>query len=412
MSLRILGGLGRVTESHRTPVLGLAGGQILVWCALYYLFPALLLRWERDLGWSKAELTGAFSLAVLASALVAPFFGRLIDRGHGRTLLTLSALCGGLLVSGLALVESLPLFYALWLLIGLAMGGALYEPCFAYVTKVCGLEARGAITLITLVAGFAGTLTFPSATLLAEIDWRWAALVFGLVSVLVAAPLFWWSGGRLERDHHQETTAALEHLPRNDPAVIQILRQPAFWFLGLAFAFVGLDHALLLNHLLSLLDERGLDGATAVLLASLIGPMQVAGRFAVFLAGSRGKTLPVTYACLVAMLGAATVLSLSGTSFLLLLVFVALQGSGMGISSIMKPVVTAELLGRRGFGLISGMMAVLFLSAFAAAPFVGSLIWEAGGYRLVQICVIAMAAAALAGLAAAHLAARRQMAAD
>ncbi len=408
MILRGLGELRRFADADRAPVVGLAVGQILVWSAFYYFFPALLLRWERDLGWSKAALTGAFSLAVLASALSAPFFGRLIDRGHGRALLSLSALGGGLTVSALALVDSLPVFYALWLLIGVAMGGSLYEPCFAYVTKVCGLEARGAITLITLIAGFAGTVTFPSANLLAAIDWRLAAVVFGSVAVVVATPLIWWSGGRLEQLHHRDLPFAEVQPSGKDPAVVEILRQPAFWFLGLAFALVGLDHAMLLNHLLSLLDGRGLSAASAVLLASLIGPMQVAGRFALLLAGRRGRTLPVTYACLLAMLGAAVVLSVSGASFLLLLVFVALQGSGMGISSIMKPVVTAELLGRRGFGLISGLMAVLFLSAFAAAPFVGSLIWEAGGYRLVQISAIAIAAAAVAGLAGAHLTAHRQ----
>ena len=35
-------------------MLGLASGQILVWSASYYFFPALLLRWERELGWSYA----------------------------------------------------------------------------------------------------------------------------------------------------------------------------------------------------------------------------------------------------------------------------------------------------------------------------------------------------------------------
>ena len=50
----------------------MAIGQIITWAGLYYVFPALLLRWEQDLGWSKAELTAAITLAVFVSALTAP----------------------------------------------------------------------------------------------------------------------------------------------------------------------------------------------------------------------------------------------------------------------------------------------------------------------------------------------------
>ena len=37
-------------------ILFLAIAQTLVWAGLYYLFPALLLRWEESFGWSKADL--------------------------------------------------------------------------------------------------------------------------------------------------------------------------------------------------------------------------------------------------------------------------------------------------------------------------------------------------------------------
>ena len=76
-------------------ILLLAAGQTLVWATLFYSFPALLLRWERDLGWSKSELTAAITLAILASALCSPFTGRVIDRGWGPQLMFLSSVIGG-----------------------------------------------------------------------------------------------------------------------------------------------------------------------------------------------------------------------------------------------------------------------------------------------------------------------------
>ena len=66
----------------------LAIAETIVWAAMFYSFPALLLQWERDLGWSKIELSGALTLALVVSALLAPVVGRLIDHGLGRYVFT------------------------------------------------------------------------------------------------------------------------------------------------------------------------------------------------------------------------------------------------------------------------------------------------------------------------------------
>ncbi len=78
-------------------ILLLAIGQTLIWAALYYVFPALLLRWEQELGWSKPDLTAAIALAVLISGIGAPFPGRVIDAGRAPMLL---ATCSPVVLSG------------------------------------------------------------------------------------------------------------------------------------------------------------------------------------------------------------------------------------------------------------------------------------------------------------------------
>ena len=54
-----------------------------------------------------------------------------------------------------------------------------------------------------------------------------------------------------------------------------------------------------------------------------------------------------------------------------------------GVESIVKPVITAELLGRRNFGVISGLIAVASVGAYAMGPSAGSLLWSIGGYQFV-----------------------------
>jgi sugar phosphate permease len=131
------------TDSFRRIVWPLALAQTLVWAAMYYSFPALLLAWERDLGWTKAELSGAFTVALVTSAFLAPMVGRIIDRGYGTHIFTGSALLGAVCLVVLSRVTAIWQFYAVWIMLGVAMAGSLYEACFAVLTHHCSHTGGG-----------------------------------------------------------------------------------------------------------------------------------------------------------------------------------------------------------------------------------------------------------------------------
>ncbi|CAB1075629.1 hypothetical protein D1AOALGA4SA_3445 [Olavius algarvensis Delta 1 endosymbiont] len=358
----------------------LAIAQIIMWAAMFYLFPALLLVWEGELGWSKTELSGAFTLALVVSAVLAPAVGRLIDRGQGSRTITGSAFLGSLLLVLLSMVTKLWQFYAVWIVIGVAMAGGLYEACFAILTRVMGTRAKKAITWVTLIAGFAGTVAFPGAHALVGIfGWRGAVLSFAAAIFFIAAPLNWF-GCRLS-ERHCETCAVVAG--RKTTETSGVFRSAGFWLLAVAFTAVALDHGVLLTHLLPLLNERGIQSQTAVLAASMIGPMQVAGRLAMVAVGNRVSTLGIFIVAYIALASAALGLLVSATVPVFLAVFILLQGAGFGVMSIMRPVMTAELFGRHDFGLISGALAVPYIGAAAAAPTIAALIYGVGGYELV-----------------------------
>jgi MFS family permease len=379
----------------------LAAAEIIVWAGMYYLFPALLVRWEADLGWSKTDLTGAMMSAVATSALLSPVAGRLIDLGHGRAVLAGSAAAGGVFVGLLALVETPWQFYGAWVLIGGAMAGCLYDPCFALVTRARGADARWAITRITLVAGFAGTVSFPTAYLVSEaLGWRAAALVFAALICTVAAPLAWAGATRLEG----AGVVAADREPRGDGGGTHtFLRYPEFWLLAAAFSLMALNHGMVLTHLLPLLHERGISEDLAVVAAAMIGPMQVAGRVAMMLVERRVTSHVITVVSFLGVAAATSCLLGAAVVPLLVIAFVVFQGGSYGVTSIMKPVVARDLLGQRNFGAITGALAVPYLSAFAFAPFLGSLLWEAGSYTFVLQTVLVLS---FLGLAAYLVAAR------
>ena len=158
------------------PILMLALAQMLIWACIYYSFPALLLHWEKSLGWSRADLTAAITLAVFVSAFCSPLYGRLIDAGKGALMMTVATLVGGCCMMLLTQVEYRWQFYLIWGVLGVCMSGSLYEPCFALITRARGEQARRSIIFVTLVAGFAGTVSFPVAHSLAgAFGWRTSA---------------------------------------------------------------------------------------------------------------------------------------------------------------------------------------------------------------------------------------------
>ena len=91
-----------------------------------------------------------------------------------------------------------------------------------------------------------------------------------------------------------------------------------------------------------------------------------------------------------------------GNGAIFLIIFVLFQGAGFGMASIIRPILIADLLGRRRFGTIAGILAVPFLLAMALAPSLAGVIWGAGGYNLL---ILITAVIGLFGLCALGLAA-------
>lgn len=401
------------TKDHtfRRIVWPFAIAEIVVWASFYYSFPALLPEWERSMGWSKTELAGALTASLILSALCAPIAGRLIDKGLARLVFTGSALLGAILLFVLSFVSELWQFYVVWLGMGLAMSGALYEACFAIVTHSVGARNKQAITLITLVAGLAGTVSFPTAhALVLVIGWQGAVQVFGCAVLFIAVPFIWIGCGHANA--YAQTQAPVKQI--ETASARHVTGSLIFWLLAIAFAAIAIEHGMVLTHLLFILDDRGISPETAVFAASMIGPMQVAGRLAMMAAERHVSMFGIAIACYLTIgLAAASLLgaaSFSGAASAtgLVITFVVLHGAGYGVTSIMRPVLTAQFLGKQNFGTISGMLAVPFMLGFAIAPILAALIWKSGGYDLVLQTTILIAGFGLASLVWAGRVSRRQ----
>ena len=363
-------------------VLALGLAQTMAWGGSYYIPAILAAPIARELGLTTPIVFAVFSGALLLSALVGPVSGRLIDRHGGHWVLMASNLVmsAGLLL--LSAAQGLPTLILAWAFLGLGMGIGLYEAAFATLARLFGADARGPITGITLLAGFASTVAWPFTTLLeAELGWRGACLIWaGIMPVLGLA----LNGVLLPRQ--AVATARVAPAPAGPPPGFGALVLLAF-----VFAVAGFTSSAMGAHLPGMLGLAGAGAATVVLAGALLGPAQVAARLLEFGLLRRWSPLvSATLANALHPLGVAALLLWGAPAAIL---FVLLHGAGNGMLTVSRGTLPLALFGAAGYGARAGWLAIPARFSAAAAPALFGLMLEWWG-------VAAMGFTAGLGLAA------------
>ncbi len=158
-----------------------------------------------------------------------------------------------------------------------------------------------------------------------------------------------------------------------------------FWFVAITFTLAACAHGMITTHMLPILIGRGFTAEMAVLGASMIGPMQVAGRVMMTFFERHVSVLAICLVSFISIFIAGLALYYSNAIPFAIGVFVIGQGAGYGVFSIIRPTIIAQLLGRQNFGIISGFLAIGFMLGSAVSPTIASLLWEASDYDLVII---------------------------
>jgi MFS family permease len=379
------------------PALGVA--QIISWGTLFYSIAVLGDAMRGEIGISATWLFGAFTVGLLLSGIVSPAVGRLVDARGGRFVLSWGSIVGALSLATLALARDYATLFVGWALAGVAMAACLYDPAFATLHQLTGTTYRRAVTALTLFGGFASTVFWPlSQWLLDGMGWRGALWVYAALHVAVCLPLHAWfvpahAGGIAEAPdvNAQTTIASAAEAPRTASGA-------AFHTLAWAFAAAAFLSATLSAHLIALLKSAGLTPGDAVLVSSLIGPMQVAGRIAEFSFARRLSALSVGALAFVLMTSALACLVFVDGFSAIAFVFAVLYGWSNGIMTIVRGTVPAVLFGHRNYGALLGRLALPAFLAKAVAPVAFTLVLAAGLARasalwlLIGVSVLALVA--------------------
>ncbi len=383
----------------------MAVAQTISWGILYYAFTVLLLPMQRDLGFSTATLTGAFSLAVAVTGIAAVPVGRWVDRRGARALMSCGSAAAAALVLAWSRVETVPGLYATFAGIGLVSAAVLYEPAFAVAVRWFHQQRARALLAITLVAGFASTIFLPSTAYLEHaLGWRHALWV--LAAVLAAGTVLPYALV-LRRDPsdlglHPDgapapaaaTAGAAAGAAPERTTLVGTARWAArdrrFWLLTIAYAAQTLAVAVVAVHLVPFLLEHGHSGGFAALAAGSLGALSVTGRITVTGAIRRWPITRVAAAVFVLQGVGCLVLLRYGDSSAGAVAFVLLFGIGFGVGTITRPALTADAFGSAAFATVAALIGIALTAAKAAGPVsAGVLRTHSGGYTTVLVAVTA-----------------------
>ncbi|HZP96235.1 MAG TPA: MFS transporter [Candidatus Limnocylindria bacterium] len=353
-------------------VITLGFTETVSWGVLYYAFSVLVGPMQAELGWSRGEITGAFSVGLVTLGLAGVAAGHWLDRRGPRLLMTAGSVVGVALLLLWSRIQDLAAFYVLWAAMGLCWSATLYSPAFATVTAWFRERRTEALTAVTLMAGLASTIFYPvTARLVSLLGWRDAlvalAAILAAATILPHALLLRRAPGHVE--HPYEPSLSLG----------EALRHPSFRWLAVGFFCFALGIGVNV-HLVPYLVGRGYDLGNAAFVAGLVGATQLVGR--IFLAPLE-RRLPgsVLIAGVYSLQPLAILVLLLAGGALAPFVFVLLFGAGRGADTLVRNTAVARLYGARRFASIQGVLSLVIAGAWSLGPVsLGAIYDRFGGY--------------------------------
>jgi MFS family permease len=347
----------------------------------------------QEFGWSRAEISLAFSLSTLGLTGAVPLIGRLVDRLGARRVIVPSVLIFGLGVLSLSFLSAhLWYFYAIYLLMGVVGSGTTPVP-YSKVISHWFDQKRGLALGLAVAGSPLGAFIMPplAQALITGVGWRQAYVLLGLLVIGVTIPVV----GLFLKEAPQmmgllpdgETVARAEATKQSGQESGMNSREVwytgTFWVMVGAFFLMSVSFHGYLIHLVPMLTDRGVSAQSAALAVSLGAVGALLGRV------GTGYLLDRFFAPYVAVCffcGAAlgTFLLWAGAARGLAFVAVVLWGLAQGAEFDIMPYVVSRYFGLRAFGEIYSYAFAAFALGGVVGPFLMGVSFDAtGSYSLV-----------------------------
>ena len=383
----------------------------------FYAFNAFMEPLCQAYGWTRTQVNLALVIGTPFGFLGQFVYGTLVMRMGVKRLMVAGALVGGLSFILLFQTSRLWLFYFYYVLLfvgngaygGIVANSAVNNWFVRKRGKALGIASSG-ISLSGAV------LPVIAMALIVRLGMVGAAVCIGLV-VLVFVPLFWWvvvdwpeqrglvpdgpegAPPALPNDSSALPTPALNVTGlgavtvKGSPAggqawtIKRLVRVPAFWQLGLAYALVMMGVVGVMSQLKPRFVDVGFSDVAAMTLMAVTALFGAAGKYTW---GMLCDTISPTRIVSAIMLANAVglVAALVANSAVAAGFFVFLFGFAMGGVMATYPIIIAELFGREAFASVFRFMAVFLIIEMAGFAIAGLSFDLTGSYNAAYVIFI------------------------
>jgi MFS family permease len=370
--------------------------NMLLMFGAFYSFGVFFKPLSTDFGWTRATTSGAYSLGMFLSGLLAIVMGKLTDRFGPRIVLTISGFLFGLgflLMSRVSTIWQLYLFYGVVVGVGLSGG---FVPPLSTVARWF-VKRRGIMTGFVVAGIGVGTLIIPPVAtwLIASWDWSTAYLVIGavvFVLIILSAQFLKFDPRRmgLLPDGESEEAAG-GNLHARGSSFHQAMGSWQLWVLfSILFCFGYCLHNVI-AHIANHVTDLGYSAAVGAAVLSVVGGLSIAGRIATGSITDRLGSKPPLIVNLILMAAAFFWLLAAGELWMFYLFAVVLGFAYGGLAAMESPIV-AELFGLSSHGVIMGVASFGYTLGGAVGPLVAGGIFDAFGDYQIAFLVCAVVA--------------------
>jgi len=347
---------------------------------------------QEEFGWSRGELSFAYTMTNIAVVIASPCLGILIDRFGVRRILIPSVILMGITVASMTLLTAnIWHLYALYFLIPFLGAGTLPQSYSRVL--IAWFNRRRGIALGISLAGFgvgAALVPVVAQMTIETFGWRMTYTGFALAIFSLALPMAVFvlrefpepmglSPDGIDPDPDRRDEKPI-NLSLSGLSGSEAAKTLTYWMILVSFFLVGIGLTGILAHLVPMLEDRGIAPDTAAFCMTTLGIGIIFGRiFAGYLMDY--FFAPYVTACFLLAMATGIVILATGTSGGL--VFVAAVFVGMASGSEISEIayICSRYFGQKAFGQIYGIMFAAFqLGAAFGAPLMGFYHDRAGDY--------------------------------
>ncbi|MDC0035061.1 MFS transporter [Chloroflexi bacterium] len=360
---------------------------------------------ETEFGWSRTQLSIAFSLGQLEGSIAAPFVGYMIDKIGGKKVACIGAIVSS--IGFLCLSQTIPVTESRenWL------DPAIFY--ISYVTIMFGVTLGGWIPMTVIInnwfskhrslamsigsVGFSiGTFAIvPLLAILIEseyVGWKFTALGLTLFFPLLLIPITKIikntpeeigevPDGKRSLARVKSTADTSIPMEANDFSLSEALREKVFWYLAVGHGASAMLTSTMMVHLILAFKHQGISLQTA---AFIWGIAMGIGGVSQILGGFLGDRTPKHIAvCLFGCIQAIGVsIAVLVTNLWMAVLFSVVYGIGFGARAPITTSMRGDYFGRKSFGKIMGVSAMSMMLMTMFGPiFAGRLFDLQGDYK-------------------------------